>query len=139
MRSWMGFDAGFTKKLADKGWIGITWPKEYGGQGRDAFSRYVLVEELLAAGAPVLAHWTADRQSGPLILRYGSEHQKRRFLPVICRGESFFFILMSDPDSVSALLSLRTRAVKSSLGLVLHLHMLLTTTLHPFPIIYLSF
>src|SRR3546814_20121710 len=90
MRSWMGFDAGFTKKLADKGWIGITWPKEYGGQGRDAFSRYVLVEELLAAGAPVLAHWTADRQSGPLILRYGTEQQKRRVLPVICRGESFF-------------------------------------------------
>src|SRR3546814_13183684 len=86
MRSWMGFDAGFTKKLADKGWIGITWPKEYGGQGRDAFSRYVLDEELLAAGAPVLAHWTADRQSGPLIIRRSEERRVGKGWVGTCRS-----------------------------------------------------
>src|SRR3546814_17355337 len=62
MRSWMGFDAGFTKKLADKGWIGITWPKEYGGQGRDAFSRYVMVEALLAADRTEIGRaWGRER------------------------------------------------------------------------------
>lgn len=108
--SWMGFDAGFTRALGRRGWIGMTWPKAYGGGGQSAFARYVLVEELLAAGAPVLAHWTADRQSGPLILSYGSEQQKQRFLPPICRGESYFCIGMSEPDAGSDLSAVRTRA-----------------------------
>ena len=82
--SWMGFDATFTRQLAARGWIGMTWPKRYGGGEHSAFARYVLVEELLATGAPVLAHWTADRQSGPLLLNYGTESQKMRFLPPIC-------------------------------------------------------
>ena len=87
----------------------MTWPKRYGGGEQSAFDRYVLVEELLAAGAPVLAHWIADRQSGPLLLSYGSEAQKERFLPPICRGESFFCIGMSEPDSGSDLAATRTR------------------------------
>jgi len=110
MMSWMGFDAEFTRALGRKGWIGMTWPREYGGQGRSALDRYVLAEELMAAGAPVLAHWTADRQSGPLILRYGTEAQKQRFLPPITRGESYFCIGMSEPDSGSDLAATRTRA-----------------------------
>jgi len=108
--SWMGFDAGFTRALGRRGWIGMTWPREYGGGGQSAFARYVLVEELLAAGAPVLAHWTADRQSGPLILNFGTEAQKQRFLPPICRGESYFCIGMSEPDAGSDLSAVRTRA-----------------------------
>ncbi len=109
-RSWMGFDAEFSRKLGAKGWIGITWPKQYGGAERGQFARYVVSEELLAAGAPVTAHWIADRQSGPLLLRYGTEAQRQRYLPAICRGESFFCIGMSEPDSGSDLASVRTRA-----------------------------
>ena len=76
--SWAVFDAGFSRKLAARGWIGMTWPKRYGGGERSALERYVLLEELLAAGAPVGAHWIADRQSGPALLRYGSEKQRDR-------------------------------------------------------------
>jgi len=109
-RSWMGFDADFSRALGDQGWLGLTLPVEYGGGGRGSFARFVLVEELLAAGAPVGAHWIADRQSGPLILKYGTESQKRFHLPRICRGESFFCIGMSEPQSGSDLASVRTRA-----------------------------
>ena len=84
-RSWMGFDAEFSRKLAARGWVGVTLPKEYGGASLDAFSRFVLVEELLAAGAPVSAHWIADRQSGPLINKFGTDAQRRFYLPKICR------------------------------------------------------
>ncbi|MBB2919570.1 acyl-CoA dehydrogenase family protein [Cupriavidus alkaliphilus] len=110
-RSWMGFDAGFSRALAARGWVGITLPAQYGGAGLDPFSRFVLVEELLACGAPVSAHWIADRQSGPLILRYGNDAQKARYLPAISRGEAFFCIGMSEPNSGSDLASVATRAV----------------------------
>ncbi len=83
-RSWMGFDADFSRKLAARGWVGVTLPKEYGGASMDAFSRFVLVEELLAAGAPVAAHWIADRQSGPLINKFGTDAQRSFYLPQIC-------------------------------------------------------
>jgi alkylation response protein AidB-like acyl-CoA dehydrogenase len=109
-RSWMGFDAHFTKALANKGWVGLTLPKDYGGGGRSPFARFVLIEELLAAGAPVAAHWIAERQSGPLIMRYGSEAQKRRLVPAICSGDAFFCIGMSEPDVGSDLASVRSRA-----------------------------
>ena len=89
-RSWMGFDADFSRRLAQRGWVGVTLPARYGGAELDAFARYVLVEELLAAGAPVSAHWIADRQSGPLIQKFGSEAQKDFYLPRICRAEAFF-------------------------------------------------
>jgi acyl-CoA dehydrogenase len=89
----------------------MTWPKRYGGGERSMLERYVVTEELLAAGAPVGAHWIADRQSGPLLLRYGSEEQRREFLPRIARAEIFFCIGMSEPDSGSDLAGVRTRAV----------------------------
>jgi alkylation response protein AidB-like acyl-CoA dehydrogenase len=72
----------------------------------------VVLEEMLAAGAPVSAHWIADRQSGPLLLRFGTEAQRQKFLPAIARGELSFAIGMSEPDSGSDLASLRTRAEK---------------------------
>ncbi len=108
----MGFDADFSRKLAARGWIGLTLPAEYGGAGRSAFARFVLVEELLARGAPVSAHWIADRQSGPLILKYGSEPQRNHYLPRICRAEAFFCIGMSEPDTGSDLASVRSRAAR---------------------------
>jgi alkylation response protein AidB-like acyl-CoA dehydrogenase len=115
-RSWMGFDAAFSRRLAARGWIGLTLPASYGGAGMDAFRRFVLVEELLAVGAPVAAHWIADRQSGPLILRYGSGAQKDFYLPRICAGAAFFCIGMSEPDAGSDLASVRTRAVRCEGG-----------------------
>jgi len=102
----------FSRKLGERGWIGMTWPKAYGGHERSMLERYVVTEELLVAGAPVSSHWIADRQSGPLLLRVGTEEQKLRFLPAIARGEIFFCIGMSEPDSGSDLASVRTRAVK---------------------------
>ena len=114
--SWAGFDAGFSRKLGAAGFLGLTWPKIYGGHERTALDRFVVVEELLAAGAPVHAHWIAERQSGPLILRFGTEAQRRRYLPPIVRGESYFCIGMSEPDSGSDLASIRTRAVRDGDG-----------------------
>jgi alkylation response protein AidB-like acyl-CoA dehydrogenase len=109
-RSWQGFDAAFSRALGEAGYLGLTIPKDYGGGGRGPFARFVVVEELLAAGAPVAAHWIADRQSAPLILRYGTEAQRRLYLPRICRGEALFCIGMSEPGSGSDLASVRTRA-----------------------------
>ena len=110
--AWLtGWDEGFTAALAARGWLGMTVPVAYGGHGRSFLERFVVTEELLAAGAPVAAHWIADRQIAPSLLKYGSESQKREFLPRIVRGECFFGIGMSEPDSGSDLASVRTRAV----------------------------
>lgn len=109
-RSWMGFDADFSRALAERGWVGLTLPTRYGGGGRSPFARFVLVEELLAAGAPVSAHWIADRQSAPLILHYGSDAQRAYFLPRICRAEIFFCIGMSEANAGSDLASVQSRA-----------------------------
>nr|WP_254699713.1 acyl-CoA dehydrogenase family protein [Trinickia violacea] len=108
--SWSGFDAAFSRRLGERGWIGMTWPKQYGGHGRTAFERYVVLEELLAAGAPVAAHWFADRQTGPLLLKFGTEAQKSRLLPRMARGECFSCIGMSEPNSGSDLAAVQTRA-----------------------------
>lgn len=107
-----GHDPEFTRALGQRGWIGMTWPGRYGGGDRSFFERYVVTEELLAAGAPVEAHWIADRQSGPVMLRYGTEEQREFFLPQIIRGECFFSIGMSEPDSGSDLASVRTTGTR---------------------------
>jgi alkylation response protein AidB-like acyl-CoA dehydrogenase len=114
--SWGGFDPEFSLKVGARGWIGMTWPKRYGGHERTFLERYVVLEEMLAAGAPVSAHWIADRQSGPLLLRFGTEEQRQRFLPAITRGELHFAIGMSEPDSGSDLASIRTRAARADGG-----------------------
>jgi alkylation response protein AidB-like acyl-CoA dehydrogenase len=107
-----GHDPKFSRKLGEKGWIGMSWPKQYGGSERTFFERYVVTEELLAAGAPVSAHWIADRQSGPLLLRFGTETQRQTYLPQITSGEAYFSIGMSEPDTGSDLASVRTTATK---------------------------
>jgi alkylation response protein AidB-like acyl-CoA dehydrogenase len=96
-QSWNGHDAAFSREVGQRGWIGMGWPKRYGGHERSALERYVVIEEMLAAGAPVAAHWTADRQSGPLLFKFGTEEQRQTFLPRIARGECFFCIGMSEP------------------------------------------
>lgn len=111
--SWLsGSDPRFSKLIGEKGWIGLTWPKEYGGAERSALDRYILTEEFLAYGAPVAAHWFADRQTGPLLLRFGTEEQKQFFLPKIITGTCYFGIGLSEPNSGSDLASVSTRAEK---------------------------
>lgn len=105
-----GIDPEFSRKLGQKGWLGVTWPKAYGGRELSALHRYVITEELLVAGAPVHAHWIADRQSGPLILATGTEEMKRTLLPRIAAGECFVALGLSEPESGSDLASVRTRA-----------------------------
>jgi alkylation response protein AidB-like acyl-CoA dehydrogenase len=111
--AWLsGWDENFTAALAARGWLGMTVPVEYGGHGRSFVDRFVVTEELLAAGAPVAAHWVADRQIVPSLLKYGTQAQKSEFLPRIVRGECYFAIGMSEPDSGSDLASVRTRATR---------------------------
>src|SRR3989339_1157378 len=84
-----GFSPDFTKKMAQKGWIGLSWPKEYGGQGRTNVDRFILTEELLRYGAPTALHWFADRQIGRAIMHFGTDEQKKDMLPRILRGEAY--------------------------------------------------
>tara|TARA_R110002073_G_scaffold2257_7_gene15524 strand:- start:12760 stop:13887 length:1128 start_codon:yes stop_codon:yes gene_type:complete len=115
-----GESAELSRKLGQQGWIGMTWPKQYGGGERSFLERYVVTEELLAAGAPVGAHWIADRQSGPQFLKFGTEAQRQQYLPGITRGECYFSIGMSEPDSGSDLASIRSMATKTEGGWILN-------------------
>src|SRR5262249_34841762 len=109
----------FSRRLGARGGVGRALPRRYGGGDRSAVERFVVVEELLRRGAPVGHHWVADRQSGPLINRFGTEAQKERFLPQICAGELSFSIGMSEPDSGSDLASVKTRATRVEGGWLL--------------------
>lgn len=102
----------FSRKCGEAGLIGMSWPSEHGGHGLSFLERYVASEELLAAGAPIWAHWVADRQSGPVLMRYGSEAACREVLPQVIAGECYFCIGMSEPDSGSDLFSVRSKAEK---------------------------
>jgi alkylation response protein AidB-like acyl-CoA dehydrogenase len=110
--AWMrGHDPAFTTRLAEAGLIGLTWPAELGGRGAGAVDRLVVTEELLRVGAPVAAHWIADRQIGPAILRHGSPELQQAILPRIASGEITFCLGMSESESGSDLAAVRTRAV----------------------------
>lgn len=127
---WQLSDATFSQALGKAGYLGMTWPAAYGGRDRHLLERYVVVEELLAAGAPVGMHWIADRQTGPLILRYGTEAQKQSYLPGMARGELFACIGLSEPNAGSDLASLRTSARRSREGWVLNGQKLWTSGAH---------
>jgi alkylation response protein AidB-like acyl-CoA dehydrogenase len=105
-------DPQFSRALAAQGWVGMSIPREYGGAGASTVERFVVVEELLAAGAPITAHWIAERQTAPALLRFGTEEQRRWFLPRIAAGECFFSLGMSEPDAGSDLASVRTTATR---------------------------
>ena len=128
--SWTKADPEFSRRLGEAGLLGMTWPKEYGGHERSQLERYVVIEELLAAGAPVGAHWIADRQSGPLLLRLGNEELKRRWVPAIARGDAFACIGLSEPGSGSDLASVRTAARRDGDGWVLNGQKVWTTGAH---------
>jgi alkylation response protein AidB-like acyl-CoA dehydrogenase len=128
--SWTGVDREFSREVGQQGWIGMTWPKVYGGGERSMLDRYVVLEEMLAVGAPVGAHWIADRQSGPLLLRVGTEEQRQRYLPGIVRGELAFCIGLSEPDAGSDLAAIRTRADKVPGGWKINGRKIWTTNAH---------
>lgn len=113
--SWAGYDREFSRALGRRGWIGMTWRPPF-GPGRSAYERFVLQEELLAAGAPVGAHWVADRQSGPLIIKVGTTEQQQRYLPGIASGDLSFCIGMSEPNAGSDLAAIESRADRDSGG-----------------------
>lgn len=115
-----GHDPEFSKKLAARGWVGMAVPPEYGGHGRTAVERFIVTEELLAAGAPLSAHFVADRQTAPTLLHFGSEEQRQYFLPRISAGECWFSLGMSEPDSGSDLASVRTSARRTDGGWLLN-------------------
>lgn len=109
-------DRAFSKKVGAKGWIGMTWPKKYGGHERSFLERYVVTEEFRVTNAPVRLHFVADRQSGPILLKYAPEHIKHDILPRICRGELCFVIGMSEPGSGSDLFAAKAKATKMNEG-----------------------
>lgn len=113
------WDEGFSARLADAGFLGLTIPHQYGGHGLGHLHRYVVTEELLAAGAPVAAHWIADRQVAPGLLTYGSEEQRQAILPRIAAGRFYSAIGMSEPQAGSDLAAASTRAVRTDGGWLL--------------------
>ncbi|WP_084727959.1 acyl-CoA dehydrogenase family protein [Rhodococcoides yunnanense] len=124
------WDGEFSKRLGQRGWLGMTVPVELGGHGLSALARYVVTEELLAAGAPVAAHWISDRQVAPSLVRFGTDHQQQVFLPLLVAGEIFFGIGMSEPDAGSDLASIRTRATATEGGWIISGTKVWTTGAH---------
>lgn len=111
--SWInGFSADFAAELAELGWIGLTWPTEFGGGGRPPIDRLIIGEELIAAGAPIAAMWFADRQMGPTLIAYGRPDQRDAFLPDILAGRTTWCIGMSEPNAGSDLAALTTQALR---------------------------
>lgn len=114
------YDRAFSKRVAAKGWIGMTWPKTFGGQARSFLDRYVVTEEFLAANAPTGSHFVADRQSGPVIMRYADAETQARLLPQIISGDLTFCIGMSEPGSGSDLFAARTKAERGAEGWIVN-------------------
>ena len=123
-------DRAFSAKMAERGWVGMALPKEWGGSAKSAVDRFIVVEEMLRWGAPVGHHWVADRQTGNVILKFGTDEQRERFLPAICRGELGFSIGMSEPDSGSDLASVSTRAERTDGGWILNGTKIWTSNAH---------
>jgi alkylation response protein AidB-like acyl-CoA dehydrogenase len=129
--NWLrGFDPAFSKELARLGLIGLTWPVEYGGGGLSNVARLAVAEELLRAGAPVAAHWIADRQIGPSVLRHGSERLRREILPGIVSADLVFCLGMSEPEAGSDLASVRTFAAAVDGGWLIRGHKTWTSGAH---------
>ncbi|MDA3639612.1 acyl-CoA dehydrogenase family protein [Mycobacterium xenopi] len=118
--SWLScWDEDFSARLGDAGFLGLTIPARYGGRGLGHLHRYVVTEELLAHGAPVAAHWVADRQVAPALLTYGNEEQRQRLLPKIAAGRCYSAIGMSEPGAGSDLAAVQTKATRTDGGWLL--------------------
>jgi acyl-CoA dehydrogenase len=123
-------DRAFSRRVGARGWIGMTWPKKYGGHERSFLERYVVTEEFRVANAPARLHFVADRQSGPILLKYAPEHVRMDILPRICRGELCFVIGMSEPGSGSDLFAAKTKATKTNRGWVINGSKIWTSNAH---------
>jgi alkylation response protein AidB-like acyl-CoA dehydrogenase len=129
--SWLrGFDLDFSRELAARGLIGMTWPVEHGGRGLRNVDRLAVTEELLRAGAPVAAHWVGDRQIGPSVLRHGTARLKAEILPGIISADLVFCLGMSEPDAGSDLASVRTTAAEADGGWLINGRKIWTTQAH---------
>ncbi|MFB6783931.1 acyl-CoA dehydrogenase family protein [Streptomyces sp. NPDC056352] len=104
------------KRLGSDGWLGIGWPKEYGGQGRSIEEQYVFFDEVQRAGLPF--PFVTVNTVGPTLMAYGSQEHKERFLPGILSGDSVFAIGYTEPEAGTDLASLTTRAVRDGDGFV---------------------
>jgi alkylation response protein AidB-like acyl-CoA dehydrogenase len=136
--AWMGgYSAEFSKKMGDRGWIGYCWPKDHYGQGKGYVDRLVITEELVRYGAPAAAHWFADRQMAPSIIKHGTKEQQDYFLPRIARGELVFGIGMSEPEAGCDLASLKTKAVPDGDDYVINGQKVWTSGAHHINYIYL--
>ncbi|WP_024795232.1 acyl-CoA dehydrogenase family protein [Tomitella biformata] len=129
--NWMrGVDRDFSRAVAERGWIGMSWPREHGGGGRTNVARLVVTEELLRAGAPVAGHWTADRQIGPSVLRHGTPELRAELLPAIRRGDTVFCLGLSESEAGSDLAAVRTRASRVAGGWEIDGAKIWTTSAH---------
>lgn len=129
-KSWTAYDRKFSEKLGAAGWIGVNWPEQYGARGLTPLHRYVVIEELLAAGAPVQAHWIAERQSATLLMRYADPELAQEIIPRIVAGSCTFAIGMSEPNSGSDLASIETTARRDGDEWVLNGRKVWTTSAH---------
>ncbi len=95
-------------KLGQKGWIGMSWPVEYGGQGRDPIDQYIFEEEFVRAGIPLDLNNILEQ--APAIMTAGTDEQKAYYLPRLVKGEVVFALGYTEPSGGTDLASLRTRA-----------------------------
>ncbi len=129
--AWLSqWDEAFSARLGDAGFLGLTIPNAYGGRERSHIERYVVTEELLAHGAPVAAHWVADRQVAPAVMTYGTDDQRQRILPRIAKGRLFSAIGMSEPQAGSDLAAASTRADRTGGGWILNGRKIWTSGAH---------
>lgn len=125
-----GFDQGFSQKLSDRGWIGLAWPKEYGGQGLGPVEQMIYTEEMILANAPRGYHFTAERQVGPSVIRHGTEEQKREWLPRITGAQASFALGLSEPGAGSDLAAVTTRAARDGDDYVVNGQKIWTSAAH---------
>ncbi len=118
------------------GWLGIGWPKEYGGQGRSAIEQFIFWDETYRARAP--QHVIAVNTIGPTLMRFGSDKQKARILPGILRGELHFGVGYSEPSAGTDLASLTTRAERDGDDYVINGQKIFTTHAHAADYIWLA-
>ena len=108
------------RALAAGGWVGIHWPREYGGRGATAVEHYVFQEEIAAARAPEIINRIGVNLVGPTLIAHGTDEQRRRFLPRILPAEDLWCQLFSEPDAGSDLTALRTRAEPTAGGWIVN-------------------
>jgi len=120
----------FTMKMGAKGWLSLSWPKEYGGQERSHMEQLIFNEEMARYHAPLEWHRRASQQHGAAIMLYGTEEQKKKFLPAIASGEMSIANCMSEPEAGSDLANVQTRAVRDGDDYILNGQKMWTSGAH---------